>query len=173
MAKVLQIKPSPEAEIPLRIGDLAKRSGKSTRALRLYEDLNLLGPVIRTDGGHRLYSTAALLRLHWIDKLQLLGFSLADIRAFLEHLQDDRLGPVAMEYVRQTFTSKLEQVRGRSAAWRCSPPSSRTASSTCARARPATPATRSTSAPAATTTIRCAARPDHRDLSRRRGQVMT
>ncbi len=116
MAKVLQIKPVSEPEMTLRIGDLAKRSGKSTRALRLYEDLNLLGPIVRTEGGHRLYSTAALLRLHWIDKLQLLGFSLADIRTFLEHLQDDRLGPVAMERVRQTFTSKLEQVRGQIAS---------------------------------------------------------
>jgi MerR family transcriptional regulator, copper efflux regulator len=111
MAKVLQITRSSEPEISLKIGDLAKRAGKSTRALRLYEDLGLLGPTIRTEGGHRLYSTEALVRLHWIDKLQLLGFSLHDIKNFLDHLHDDRLGPVAMERVRQTFATKLEQVK--------------------------------------------------------------
>jgi MerR family transcriptional regulator, copper efflux regulator len=116
MAKVLQITRSSEPEISLKIGDLAKRAGKSTRALRLYEDLGLLGPTIRSEGGHRLYATEALVRLHWIDKLQLLGFSLHDIKSFLDHLHDDRLGPVAMERVRQTFASKLDQVRAQIAS---------------------------------------------------------
>src|SRR5262245_61489772 len=98
-------------QITLKIGDLAKRSGKSTRALRLYEDMGLLGPTVRTDGGHRLYDTNVLIRLHWIDKLQLLGFSLQDIKNFLDHLHDDRLGPVAMERVRQTFEAKLNEVK--------------------------------------------------------------
>ena len=98
-------------EIALKIGDLAKRAGKSTRALRLYEGMGLLGPTVRTEGGHRVYSTQALIRLHWIDKLQLLGFSLQDIKNFLDHLNDDRLGPIAMERVRQTFASKLEEVQ--------------------------------------------------------------
>jgi MerR family transcriptional regulator, copper efflux regulator len=116
MAKVFQIARSSELEITLKIGDLAKQAGKSTRALRLYEDMGLLGPTVRTEGGHRLYSTEALVRLHWIDKLQLLGFSLPDIKNFLDHLHDDRLGPVAMERVRQTFASKLEQVQAQIAS---------------------------------------------------------
>jgi DNA-binding transcriptional MerR regulator len=111
MAKVLQISRTSELEITLKIGDLAKRAGKSTRALRLYEDLGLLGPTVRSEGGHRLYSNEALVRLHWIDKLQLLGFSLHDIKSFLDHLHDARLGPAAMERVRETFASKLEQVQ--------------------------------------------------------------
>ena len=100
----------------LRIGDLAKRVGKSTRALRLYEDLGLLGPAHRSDGGHRLYADDALIRLGWIDKLQILGMSLHDIKDFLDQLDDARTGPKAMTRVRGMFEAKLEQVRGQISA---------------------------------------------------------
>lgn len=100
-----------EIRASLRIGDLAKRVGKSTRALRLYEDLGLLGPAHRTEGGHRLYGDDALVRLGWIDKLQILGMSLHDIKDFLEQLDDARTGPRAMEQVRGMFETKLEHVR--------------------------------------------------------------
>ncbi|MGF1508760.1 MAG: MerR family transcriptional regulator [Myxococcota bacterium] len=100
-----------EAPATLKIGDLARRSGKSPRALRLYEDMQLLGPAVRTEGGHRLYSGDALLRLQWIDRLQLLGLSLPDIRAFLEQLENAGSGPSAMIQVRGLFVEKLQQVR--------------------------------------------------------------
>lgn len=103
--------PIANEEPTYKIGDLAQRAQKSTRALRLYEDMGLLGPTVRTEGGHRMYSGEALVRLRWIDKLQLLGFSLPEIRQFLEHLEDDRLGPLAMERVRETFAAKLADVQ--------------------------------------------------------------
>jgi DNA-binding transcriptional MerR regulator len=95
----------------LKIGDLAKRAGKSPRALRLYEDMELLGPAVRTDGGHRLYTSDALVRLQWIDRLQLLGLSLPDIRAFLTELEVASSGPSAMHRVRGLFSEKLAHVR--------------------------------------------------------------
>lgn len=94
-----------------RIGDLAKRANKSTRALRLYEEKGLLGPALRTDGGHRLYAEDALARLEWIDKLQVLGLSLGDIKAFLDELEQAEAAPAAMARARAMFEEKLEQVR--------------------------------------------------------------
>lgn len=94
----------------LRIGDLARRADKSTRAVRLYEDMGLLGPAHRTEGGHRLYGEDALVRLGWIDKLQVLGLSLQEIKAFLDELEDEGTGPAAMERVRGTFEQKLAEV---------------------------------------------------------------
>ena len=41
----------------LKIGELAKLSGKSVRALHLYEELGLLTPAERSKGGFRLYGT--------------------------------------------------------------------------------------------------------------------
>ena len=96
---------------PLRIGDLAKRAGKSARAVRLYEEKGLLGPALRTEGGHRLYSSDALMRLGWIDKLQVLGLSLGEIRQFLDDLDRSETAPDVMAKVREMFQEKLSQVR--------------------------------------------------------------
>lgn len=111
MTLLLRIAPLPVSPGPLRIGDLAKSVGKSTRAVRLYEDLGLLGPQHRTDGGHRMYGEDALVRLGWIDKLQVLGMSLPEIKAFLDELEDQSTGPDAMNRVRGMFQAKLAEVR--------------------------------------------------------------
>lgn len=95
----------------LRIGDLARLADKSTRAVRLYEEMGLLGAVVRTDGGHRLYDERALVRMSWIDKLQNLGFSLPRIRELLTELEDAQRGPAAMSKVRQIFRDKLEETK--------------------------------------------------------------
>lgn len=95
----------------LKIGDLARRAHKSPRALRLYEEMGLLGPAVRTDGGHRLYSNDALVRLSWIDRLQLLGLSLTEIRDFLAELDRSQTGSAAMRRVEDLFRSKLAEVR--------------------------------------------------------------
>ncbi|MCB9653499.1 MAG: MerR family transcriptional regulator [Deltaproteobacteria bacterium] len=94
----------------LRIGDLARVSQKSARALRLYEGMGLLGSH-RTVGGHRYYSEHALTRLTWIDKLQALGFSLPRIRELLDALQGANTGPEAMDRIREIYEEKLAETR--------------------------------------------------------------
>ena len=94
----------------LRIGDLAKRADRSARAVRLYEGMGLLGPALRTEGGHRLYDQNALVRLGWIDRLQTLGLSLTDIRSFLDDIESAQRGPAAMERARRMFQAKLREV---------------------------------------------------------------
>src|SRR5262245_15292624 len=96
---------SQKAEPHLKTADLARLADKSTRAVRLYEEMGLLGSVVRTEGGHRLYDERALIRLTWIDKLQLLGFSLPQIRELLAELEDAEKGPAAMSKVREIFRS--------------------------------------------------------------------
>ncbi len=112
--------PNGAAPLPatLKIGDLAKRANKSARALRLYEELGLLGPAVRTEGGHRLYSADALTRLQWIDRMQLLGSSLPEIKSFLDRLDDASSGPTAMYEVKLAFEEKLVDVRSQLAALR-------------------------------------------------------
>ena len=75
-----------------RIGDLAKRINKSTRALRLYEEMNLLGSVTRNEGGQRIYEEEVFARLTWIEKLQSLGFSLLQIQS-LSRIRPKRIRP--------------------------------------------------------------------------------
>ena len=47
----------------LRVGDIAKATGKTVRAIHLYEELGLLAPVTRSSGGFRLYDPAAIERV--------------------------------------------------------------------------------------------------------------
>src|SRR5688572_22226370 len=64
----------------MQVGDLARESGKTVRAIHLYEELGLLKPAARSKGRYRLYSSEALTRIRWIGKLQDMGFSLTDIQ---------------------------------------------------------------------------------------------
>ena len=63
-----------------RVGELARRTGLSVRTLHYYDEIGLLLPSRRTDGGHRLYTAGDVLRLQRIRSLQHLGFTLREIR---------------------------------------------------------------------------------------------
>lgn len=95
----------------LRVGQLAERSGRSVRALHLYEELGLLTPAQRTKGGFRLYDESALIRVEWIDRLQDLGFSLKDAADFLGELRGEPNGPAAMQALRSFYQAKLAETR--------------------------------------------------------------
>ena len=72
------------------IEQVAERTGLTKRTLRDYEEVGLLPPTGRTEGNYRRYSDEDIQRLEHIKKLRdLLGFSLADIRAMLE-VDDER-----------------------------------------------------------------------------------
>ncbi|HEX4460776.1 MAG TPA: MerR family transcriptional regulator, partial [Polyangia bacterium] len=91
-------------EKPLRVGELAKRSGKTVRALHLYEELGLLNPVHRSKGGFRLYAPSAVQRVEWIGKLQDAGFSLHDLQDLLNGVSEQgNVASMAMERVRGVF----------------------------------------------------------------------
>lgn len=66
------------------MGELAERTGLSVRALHHYEKIGLLVPSDRTESGHRLYAEDDVMRLQQIASLRSLGFSLAEIREFLD-----------------------------------------------------------------------------------------
>jgi len=67
----------------MQIGEIARKTGMSVRAVRYYEELGLLQPDGYSSGGFRLYSEKNLKRLRVIDFLKGLGLSLAEIRDIL------------------------------------------------------------------------------------------
>ncbi len=75
----------------LTIGQLARRAGLRTSALRYYEEQGLLIPVRRTQAGYRLYDARAEQTLRFIQRAQRLGFSLTDIGALLESSDENDL----------------------------------------------------------------------------------
>ena len=95
----------------MQVGDLAKESGKTVRAIHLYEELDLLRPTARSKGRYRLYGRDALLRIRWIGKLQELGFSLTDIQEIVRDFESTESAPRAMTRVREVYEKKLEETR--------------------------------------------------------------
>lgn len=63
----------------LRIGELAKRTGLTARALRHYEQLGLLRSPLRSLAGQRVYDHDAVERLARVQALKSLGLPLAAI----------------------------------------------------------------------------------------------
>ncbi|MEO8184329.1 MAG: MerR family transcriptional regulator [Deltaproteobacteria bacterium] len=104
------------AEAPptlLQVGDLARMSGKTVRAIHHYEELELIEPVGRSKGHYRLFEREALVRIRWIHKLQALGLSLAEIRTLVRNRHGSASAQQAADQLRQTYEAKLVEVRAR------------------------------------------------------------
>jgi len=95
----------------VRVGDLARQTGKTVRAIHLYEELGLIEPATRSSGGFRLYHPAVVERVRWIDLLNGLGLSLHDTKQMLERWWHSARGPEAMDELRTLFNAKLEETR--------------------------------------------------------------
>ncbi|WP_410641725.1 MerR family transcriptional regulator [Amycolatopsis sp. lyj-346] len=61
------------------IGEVARRSGVSSRMLRHYDSLGLVRPTGRTVGGYREYSDEDIRRIFHVESLRSLGLSLRQI----------------------------------------------------------------------------------------------
>ena len=91
----------------LKIGELAKKTGLSIRALHHYDAIGLLCPSQRSEGGARLYGHGDLMRLHRIEALKQLDYSLADIKAAL----DDSTGAPLDVLTRQIVALEAQAVQ--------------------------------------------------------------
>lgn len=74
----------------MTIGEIARSTGLSVRALRHYDRIGLLKPAAVTEAGYRLYDGAALERLQQILLFRELEFPLKEIRAILDRPDFDR-----------------------------------------------------------------------------------
>ena len=71
-----------KGEVTVRIGELARRTGVSSRALRYYDQRELLNPH-RQPNEYRDYDESSVERVKQIKALLSLGFSIATIRTLL------------------------------------------------------------------------------------------
>ena len=71
-------------ESPLKVGELARRTGVSVRALHHYDAIGLLRPSLRTPSGHRLYGRPDVERLQQIQSLRAMGISLDEVGRLLD-----------------------------------------------------------------------------------------
>src|SRR5699024_7105495 len=66
------------------IGELSKHTGVTVRTLDYYDEIHLIVPSSKTDGGHRLYSDDDVLKLERVLAMKYMGFSLEHIKNILE-----------------------------------------------------------------------------------------
>lgn len=71
------------AIVTMHIGELAENTGLSLRTIRHYDEVGLLKPSGRTEGGFRLYSQEDHSRLLLIRRMKPLGYSLREMTELL------------------------------------------------------------------------------------------
>lgn len=74
--------PKPATDL-VQIGEVAERAGLSLRTVRYYEEMGLVSPHTRTEGGFRLYTDAQVDRLLLIKRMKPLGFTVNEMRDLL------------------------------------------------------------------------------------------
>jgi len=93
----------------MRVGELARRTGLTVRALHHYDEIGLLSPATRTEAGHRLYGPCEIERLQQIVSMRQLGFPLDEIRALLAGPDTPVLWVIEMQIARIREQIRLQQ----------------------------------------------------------------
>ena len=106
----------------MQIGEAAERVGLSLRTIRHWDEVGLVVPSARSNGGFRLYTETDIERLALVKTLKPLDFSLEQMRELLattdalaadcgtdEAVTEDLLGRVAM--YQAAASSRIETLR--------------------------------------------------------------
>jgi MerR family copper efflux transcriptional regulator len=94
----------------MHIGEVAARTELSLRSLRHWEDVGLLVPSGRTEGGFRLYTEHDVEKILVIRRMKPLGFTLEQMRDAMTHIEVLR-DPTSTEGARREARSQLSTVR--------------------------------------------------------------
>lgn len=106
-----------EVVATMHIGELADRSQMSLRTIRHYDEVGLLKPSGRTEGGFRLYTERDFTRLMVIRRMKPLGFALeemAELLRVVDSLQAAEAGGGGAE-MRAALDGFIEQATARRA----------------------------------------------------------
>lgn len=76
----------------MNIGEAARRTGLSPRAIRHYEAAGVIGPPARSDAGYRDFSEDDIRTLCFVRNARALGFDLETVRQLLAHWRDGATG---------------------------------------------------------------------------------
>jgi DNA-binding transcriptional MerR regulator len=99
-----QLKSVKSSDALMTIGTLAKACGVTVRALRYYEELQLICATQRSEGGYRLYDASAQKRIAAILTLQDLNYSLDDILEILGKASDGNSLPLKAQRIERSRT---------------------------------------------------------------------
>lgn len=103
------------AVAPLKIGEVAERSGLSVKTIRFYCDEGLIQPISRSQGGYRLFGEAVFAELALIRTLKAMEIPLQDVNRILE---SRRSGICTCASLKATIRSKAGEIEQKIAALR-------------------------------------------------------
>ncbi|GFO56406.1 hypothetical protein GMSM_34130 [Geomonas sp. Red276] len=99
----------------LQISDLAKKLNITARTIRLYEQIGLVDPPQRTEGGIRVYDKEAVKRFKFVLKLKELGLSLQEMQElasiYKEYKKPDKIMPRLIELLDTQLNTIQTKVR--------------------------------------------------------------
>ncbi len=91
----------------IAIGKLAVIASTKVQTIRYYEEIGLIQPFSRTEGGHRLYGQEDASRLKFIRHSRELGFGIEEIRGLLDLSDHPEMSCKAADAIAR---AQLEQV---------------------------------------------------------------
>ncbi|MCF6319732.1 MAG: MerR family transcriptional regulator [Proteobacteria bacterium] len=99
----------------LLIGQVAKITGASTKAIRYYESLELI-PTPKRKGKYRVYSEQDVFLVHVIKQAQTIGFNLKELKKLLTEQANKQKFPLQManemiEEKRIEFHSEIKKLK--------------------------------------------------------------
>ena len=93
--------------VPLKIGEVAGRSGLTVKTIRFYCDEGLIQPISRSEGGYRLFGDEVFAELTLIRTLKAMDIPLQDVTRILE---SRRSGICTCESLTATIRSKAGEI---------------------------------------------------------------
>jgi len=94
----------------MQIGELARKTGVTSKTIRYYEEIGLVPPAPRTPSGYRKYSEDDIQRLEFIRSAKALGVALEEIKEVLA-FRDRGVSPYP--YVLKLIDAKVEEIQDR------------------------------------------------------------
>lgn len=94
---------------PLKIGQAARMTGLTIKALRYYEAVGILPPPPRNEGRYRVYGPAEIRHLTLIKQARAIGFTLEQTKEFVE-LADSGCCPTIRPGMQALIHEKLRQL---------------------------------------------------------------
>ena len=90
----------------LTIGEVAKRTGLSTKTIRFYEEEGCIPAVGRNDAGYRQYSEGDVWRLRLVRHIRLLGLPLTEVKSLVTESLNEECAVFASDLTEVLNTQK-------------------------------------------------------------------
>ncbi len=97
----------------LKIGEITEKTGLSIPTLRHYDSVGLVTPSGRSPGGFRLYNDEDVRRILLVRRMKPLGFTLDQMRSFLDAAEGLRDGTADPAEARATLAEIRDEARAR------------------------------------------------------------